>query len=350
MSLSFSEPDRWKAWDAFLEGTDDTGFMQSSWWADFRASIGFEHFGVILKSEGAVVGGALVAKTSHTSEASFYYIQDGPVLPSEEPVASQVFEAILDAIEKRRQTETETISHLRIEPRWRQLPGFVRGFHPPPFEDMFTEPRDTLCIDLRPAEEAILAQMKPKGRYNIRVAQRHQVSVIEDNSRQGLADFLRIYKRTATRQGIRVKPPGYFRALVSMLLPLKQVSLYFAEYRGRRLAAALVVYFGRRATYFYGGSLVLHRRVMAPYLLHYEIMRRARSMGYESYDLWGIAPESPPDHPWRDISAFKRKFGGTELHLAPTLDYVYDPSAYDQIGAEMRHTESERIVEPLIPS
>jgi len=328
MLLPVSETDRWKAWDNFLEATHETGFMQSSWWADFRATTGFEYFGVTLKDQGALVGGAVVTKLSYASDSCFYYIQDGPVLPYEGPAANQVFEAILNAIEKRRQTEKETISHLRIEPRWQRLPSFVRGFQTPTFSDNFMEPRDTLCIDLRPAEETILAQMKPKGRYNIRVAQRHNVSVAQDTSEQGLADFLRIYKRTAKRQGTSIKPPSYFRALVSMLLPLKQVEIFFAEHQGRRLTTALVIYFGFRATYFYGGSLALRRRVMAPYLLHYEIMRRAKAMGYEWYDLWGIAPANDPDHPWQDISVFKRKFGGTEFNLVPTLDYVYDPAAY----------------------
>ena len=129
MSLLLSETDRWKAWDTFLEARHETGFMQSSWWADFRATTGFEYFGVTLKDQGGVVGGALVTKLSCASDNCFYYIQDGPVLPNEEPAASQVFEAILDAIEKRRQAEKETISHLRIEPRWQRLPGFVRGFY-----------------------------------------------------------------------------------------------------------------------------------------------------------------------------------------------------------------------------
>ena len=341
MLLPVSETNRWKAWDAFLEATHETGFMQSSWWADFRATTGFEYFGVTLKDQGALVGGAVVTKLSYASDSCFYYIQDGPVLPHEEPGASQVFEAILNAIEKHRQTEKETISHLRIEPRWQRLPSFVHGFQAPTFSDNFMEPRDTLCIDLRPVEETILAQMKPKGRYNIRVAQRHNVSVTQDTSEQGLRDFLRIYKRTAIRQGMGIKPPRYFRTLVSMLLPLKQVELFFAEHQGRRLTAALVIYFGSRATYFYGGSLALRRRVMAPYLLHYEIMRRAKAMGYEWYDLWGIAPANDPDHPWQDISVFKRKFGGTELNLVPTLDYVYDPAAYRHYVATECDSDSE---------
>jgi peptidoglycan pentaglycine glycine transferase (the first glycine) len=327
------ETDRWTAWDRFLESVHQAGFMQSSWWADFRATAGFGHFGITLKDQGAIVGGALALRFSYAPQRCFYYIQDGPVLPDSESARSEVFEAILEAIEERRQSETETVSHLRIEPRWPHLPAFVRGFQRPACSDKYREPRNTLCVELRHSEETILAQMKPKGRYNIRVAQRHGVSVFEDTSKQGVTDFLRIYKRTALRQGLKAKPPGYFRTLVSLLMPLKRVSIVFAEYGGRRLATAMVVFFGRRATYFFGGSLARDRHVMAPYLLHFEAIRRAKAMGCEWYDFWGVAPRNEPHHPWHRIGEFKRKFGGVEVNLVPTLDYVYDSAAYAQYVA-----------------
>ena len=332
-----SATDRWKAWDSFLEAMPETGFMQTSWWADFRTTVGYDHFGAIIKDKNGIVGGATVQRFPYAPQRCFYYIQDGPVIPGDEATGGEVFKAILEYIERRRKAETETVSHLRIEPRWLRLPGFVSGFRAiPPLADHYLEARDTRCIDLRPSEAAILAQMKPKGRYNIGVAQRHGVTVIEDTSNQGLADFLRIYKRTAIRQELRAKPPSYFRTLVSTLSSLQRGSVFFAEYRGMRLATALVVYFGNRATYFYGGSLVRHRRVMAPYLLHFEIMRRAKALGLEWYDLWGIAPPNEPDHPWRDFTVFKAKFGGVEVHLVRTLDYVYDEAAYDRYVAGER--------------
>jgi lipid II:glycine glycyltransferase (peptidoglycan interpeptide bridge formation enzyme) len=124
--------------------------------------------------------------------------------------------------------------------------------------------------------------------------------------------------------------------LVSFASPAHQVSIFFAEYSGKRLAAALVVYFGRWATYFFGGSLSLYRRVMAPYLLHFEIMRQAKARGCEWYDFWGVALKDKPDHPWQDISVFKRKFGGVDVNLVPPLDYVYAAAAYE------RYRESEK--------
>lgn len=258
------------------------------------------------------------------------YIPEGPVLPSDEPIASEVFGAVLEAIENERKTDRQTVSHLRIEPRWQHLPDFASRFRSPEFKDRFMEPRNTLCINLRPSEEAILAQMKPKGRYNIHVAQRHGVSVVEDPSDRGLADFLTIYNEMTVRQEIPAKPPDYFQTLVHLLVSLKKGSVFFAEYQGARLATAVVVYFGRRATYFFGGSLDRDRQIMASYLLHFEIMRRAKAIGHDWYDLWGIAPENEPDHPWQNITVFKRKFGGLTLSLVPTLDYLYDPAAYEQ--------------------
>jgi peptidoglycan pentaglycine glycine transferase (the first glycine) len=332
------DADRWGAWDRFVEATPEAGFMQSSSWARFRSRVGYEHFVVMLKEQNAIVGGALVAKWAHAPGRCFYYIQDGPVLPSDETFAAQIFAAVLARIEDHRRAEDTLVSHLRIEPRWLRAPGFVQGFRSTTLNDNFIEPRSTLCIDLRPPEADILAQMKPKGRYNIRVAQKHGVVVVEDNSEQGLADFMRIQRRTAARQGVDAKPPGYFRALVSELNAACRVSVYFAQYRGRRLATALVVTFGARVTYFFGGSLVLHRRVMAPYLLHFEIMRAAKAAGFECYDLWGVEPENQPDHPWHNISMFKRKFGGVEVDLVPTLDYVFDAAAYEQYLADERET------------
>jgi len=324
------EADRWKAWDAFLESNAETGFMQSSWWSDFRTTTGWQSFGVVLRHAGTIVGGATVMKFDYTDEDCFYYIPEGPVLPPTEPGMAQVFRAILSALERRRATERPAVSHLRIEPRRTHVPGSVHGFRR---ADRSMEPRHTLCVDLRPSEEAILVQMKPKGRYNVRIARRHGVSIVEDASPQGLDDFLRIYGDTIRRHGLPGKSPQYFRTLLPLLSTGSRGSLFFAEYQGMRLATALVVYFGRRATYFFGGSLIVHRNVMAPYLLHFEIMRRARALGYESYDLWGVAPQGEADHSWTDISAFKRKFGGQELALVPTLDYVYDPVAYERYTA-----------------
>lgn len=328
--MTEEEAARWNAWDRFIETSPETGFMQSSSWAMFRSQSGFSHFAITLKDGHKVVGGAVVGKRTFEPGHCFYYIQEGPVLPAEEADAAEVFDALMERIEHHRQVESEAVSHLRIEPRWTRLPSFLRGFRPAGYSRRFSEPRSTLCIDLRHSEDSILAQMKPKGRYNVRVARRHGVVVTEDDSYQGLLDFMRIQRRTAQRHELDPHKPRYFQNLMAELSPRGRVSLFFAEHQGRRLATALVVTCGRRATYLFGGSLDMQRRVMAPYLLHYEIMCRLKARGCDWYDLWGVAPPGEPSHAWTKISDFKRKLGGVEVQLVPTLDHVYDAGAYER--------------------
>lgn len=313
------------AWDLFLETSREGDFMQTSWWAKFMATRDWGYFGVIVNHGETILGGARVLQRYYRPGYCYYYIPEGPALPAYPEVGAQVFRYLMNYIEQMRQREAAKVSHLCIEPRWTVLPDYVTGFQK---AKEWMEPRRTRCIDLTPSEDTLLAQMKPKGRYNIGLAQRHGVQVIEDVSPQGRADFLRLYHETVTRQNLKPKSQAYFDALLTMLTELQHGSLFFAEYVGVRLATALIVCFGGRVTYFFGGSTEQHRQVMAPYLLHYEIMRWAKARGYESYDLYGIAPPDRPDHRWAGFSSFKRKLGGEDFHFVPALDYVYDADAY----------------------
>jgi lipid II:glycine glycyltransferase (peptidoglycan interpeptide bridge formation enzyme) len=330
--------DGWEAWDDFLETKTNVGFRQSSWYAAFKG----RHFGTVLRDGKTIVGGTVVFKRSFTDDKCYYYIPEGPAfLESDSDVEKeQIFYRIMEFIDSKRQNERQLVSHLCINPRWEHVPSFVRGFQKS--RHYYGLPRDTQCNDLTLSESAILAQMKPKGRYNISVARKYGVSVVEDVSPQGIEDFLSIYEETFARKKIDGLDPDYFHTLIPMLSASKRGSVFFAEYQGTRLATALVVYFGRTATYHHGGSRAIHRNVMAPYLLHFEIMRKAKFLGCQCYDWFGIAPQSEPSNGWTDISVFKRKFGGQELRLVPTLEYIYDPVAYQEWEAIERDRRNEQ--------
>ena len=299
--------------------------MQSSWWADLFVDRGWGHCGVVFREAGVILGGAQVMIDSFAPGKCYYYIPHGPVLPEDEADAEQLFAAVMAYLDKKRTKEPQVVSHVRLEPPWTQIPSFVRGWRE---AKSWLEPRNTLCIDLSLAETAILAQMKPKGRYNIGVARRKGVSVVEDRSAQGIADFLDIYDETFARHGLDSHSADYFHALIERLVAFDSGSILFAEYQGLRLATALIVYFGDTATYRYGGSRLSHRNAMAPYLLHFEAMLRAKARGHRWYDFYGIAPQDRPDDRWANFSVFKRKFGGHDLNLIPALDHIYDPDAY----------------------
>lgn len=315
-------------WDLFLQQSrSDIGYKQTSWWADFLKCRDWRSFGLVLTENNQIHGGANVLVNPFADGKCYYYVPHGPVLPDDPADAAEIFAAVIDFIDHRRHEETQLVSHLRLEPHWLRRPDFVREFQE---ASSWHEPRNSLWIDLSPPADDILKQMKPKGRYNIRVARRHGVTVVEDHSSTGLADFMRLYKATVERQHLRRRSTDYFRSLAETLFPFGRGSIFFAEYRGDRIAAVLTIYSGDTATYQYGGTVLSQRAVMAPYLLHFEVMLRAKELGHKWYDMYGVSPQGKREGSWANISAFKRKFGGREMAYVPALDLIYDDNAYQE--------------------
>ncbi len=329
MQSEQATPHRTDTWDEFLTGSrPDIGFMQRSWWARLLQTRGWGHFGAFFKADGEILGGARVLTKSYAPGKSFYYVPEGPVLPDDDDDdAAQLFDAFINYIDAHRRRSDSQVTHLRIEPRWSNRPRYVQGCRE---AGSWLEPRNTLEIDLRATECEILAQMKPKGRYNIGLARRHGVSVIQDLTADGLDTFVRLYLETFDRHRLAGEKTEYLRSLCASLRDGGNGSLFHASYRGQILSTALIVYCGDRATYLFGGSRAENRQVMSPYLLHFEAMLAAKSRGCTHYDFYGISPPLKTGHAWADITAFKRKFGGTELNFVRSLDFIFDRQGYDE--------------------
>ncbi len=183
------------------------------------------------------------------------------------------------------------------------------------------QPQHTAIVDLAQTEDALLAAMHPKTRYNLRLAQKHGVAV-----RLGTgADFAaawKIFAATATRDRFSLHARPYYETMLASLGgPLADggrasAHLVLAEHEGDLLAALLLLRFGDTATYLHGASGDAKRNLMAPYALHAETMRFAKAAGCTAYDLWGVAPDNAPaNHPWAGITRFKTGFGGRRVNM-----------------------------------
>ncbi len=314
-------------WDEFLlSQRPETGFKQSTWWTDFLRIRDWSAFTVAVRNSGEIIGGANIHRNAFASGKCFYYLPHGPVLPTDECDAKDVFEALLEYINEERRNDVDVVSHLRIETLWTEKPDFLTRF---PEVRSWMDARRTLVVDLTQSAEQLLAQMKPKGRYNVRLAMRKGVTIIEDASEQGVEDFLTIYRETFDRHNLRGHSRKYFRELSHRLLDSDRGTILFAEFESRRIATMMLICFGDTATYKYGGSLTTDRQVMAPFLMHYEAMLKVKERGHRWYDFYGISPASEPDNDWADFSSFKRKFGGIERVYIPGVDVIYDRAAYE---------------------
>lgn len=191
------------------------------------------------------------------------------------------------------------------------------------FEEM--QPEHTLILDLSKTEEEILAQMKQKGRYNIKVAEKNGVKVEKTKSVEG---FYQLYEKTANRQIISYRRKHYFETLLDILNQKDYCWVFNARHENQILASAIVSFYNDKAIYLFGGSSDKMRNVMAPYKLQWEAILEAKRRGCITYDFFGIAPDDNEKHPWAGVTRFKKQFGGEEVSIYGSYDKVYKPFEY----------------------
>lgn len=199
------------------------------------------------------------------------------------------------------------------------------------FEEM--QPEHTEIIDLTKSEDELLAAMKPKLRYNIKLAQKNNISInYSEKSGTELDDFYAMYEATAKRHKITYRSKEYFASLLDILGPIGYARVYDAKAKidgkDEPLAAAIVLVSDKKATYLFGSSSDQYKNLMAPHLLHWTIMQEMKQIGCEDYDLFGIAPNDDPNHPWAGITRFKKQFGGHQVDLVGSYDLVFSPIKY----------------------
>ena len=189
--------------------------------------------------------------------------------------------------------------------------------------------QNTVLIDLSPSEEELLAAMKSKWRYNIRLARRKGVRIRRGNDAD-LETFYRLYRITAERNRFLIRPRDYYLDAWRTFLhaePLR-AALLLACLGEQPIAGLMLFFFGGTAWYMYGASDNEHRNAMPNHLLQWEAMRLAKERGCLTYDMWG-APNTfaPSDSMW-GVYTFKMGFGGvTQLGLG-AYDYPVRPSMY----------------------
>lgn len=197
-------------------------------------------------------------------------------------------------------------------------------------------PKATRILDITKKEEDILAQMKPKTRYNIRLAEKRGVKVRIIDNEDILYDLL-----MATSQkggGYFPHEKSYYKKLIRELSKDQLVHVFVAEHEGDYLAAILVTFFKETAIYLYGGQSSIKKNLMAPYLCQWEAIKYAKQKGLSYYDFWGVAETDDKKDPWFGISRFKEGFGGEKVVFPGSYDYVLSNFWYNGLTtlAKMR--------------
>lgn len=317
-------------WNEFIKTHPLATIHQTPEWGHFQAQIeGRGKYWIVILEESKILGGTLLIRHKLPKGYSWLYAARGPLLNYDSPDIQAQMETLLQVITKI--AKEKNAIFLRIDPPLEQqggrivhgqlnLTGFKKnrkGF----------QPEHTLIIDLTPSEDEILAQMKQKCRYNIRLAEKKGIKVKKINAtnteefNKGIANFYSLLKQTTQRDHFHGHDEEFYRNMLETISP--NAALYLAQYEGQTIAGIIVTYFKDTATYYYGASGNEYRNLMAPYLLHWQAIQDAKKQGYQKYDLFGIAPPDAKNHPWQSVTEFKQKFGGHHVSYAKPQEYSF---------------------------
>lgn len=184
-------------------------------------------------------------------------------------------------------------------------------------------PCDTMLVSLDGSEDQILSRMHHKTRYNIHLAQRKGVQVLQVGY-EYLDTFYDLYRQTCERNRITLHDRSFFEALFSADDESAGVTMLMAFYEGQPLSAMFLSRSTRRATYLYGASSNELRNTMSTYALQWEAIWLAKSWNCREYDLFGVSPTESENHPMSGLYTFKKGFGGNLLHRMGCWDFLFD--------------------------
>ena len=283
-------------------------FLQSDEWRKFQEAFGRRTFSISSKNFSASI-----IEHNLPIVGKYFYIPKGPIFKGEDK------EKINELIELARSNSTGWI---RFDPADEKMLKAIKNITDlkivkAPHD---VQPKQLFVIDISVPEEEILAKMKSKTRYNIRLAEKKDIKI--KTGKEYLEDFLRLTKVMARRQGIIPHPDEYYRKMLE-IIPENILKLYVAEYENKIIAANLMVFYGDTAIYLHGASDDEYRNMMAPHLLQWQAIWDAKKAGCRYYDFGGIRTDEQ-NNTWAGITRFK-------LGFSPETKPTEFPGSYDII-------------------
>ena len=277
---------------------EKNNFLQSEAWGKFQQILGNK---VITASTDEGIVQYYFVKSRF---ANFLYCPRGPLLTSAKTLAKLLDQSIKDAKENK-------ADFIQIEPSID--PGFIvqallkKGFVK---QRKTTQPENTSIVPLTPDTQVIYSNFRKTTRQMIRKALGSKVEIKSYQNLSRWDDFVKLFTETMQRQKFTPHNFLYMKKQFECFEEKKNIKLYLAEVNGKALAGAIILSFGKTSTYLHAGSNDLSRDLGAAQLLVWAAIQDAKKEGNEAFDLWGIAPEDTPNHPWKGITVFKNGFGG----------------------------------------
>lgn len=208
-----------------------------------------------------------------------------------------------------------------------QIGQFLLSHDCQPGRPLFT--KYTFQLGLTKSEEDLFNNLTSKTRYNVNLAHKKGVTIIENSTAEGMEEYIKILEETTTRQGFYAHTPEYFRTMWKSLGESGMMRIFQAVYQDQILVSWIMFIFNGVLYYPYGASRSIHRDVMASNLMMWEMILLGKREGCHLFDMWGsLGPEPNPKDPWFGFHRFKKGYGGELMEFLGTYDLVMNEPLY----------------------
>jgi lipid II:glycine glycyltransferase (peptidoglycan interpeptide bridge formation enzyme) len=336
MTPRISSPTSQIAWNAALAALPNAHVLQSWEWGDFKSRHGWHPTRYLWTEDDYPRAAASILMRPVARDLSgVMYIPKGPTLDYDDrSLLEQVLAHLENTARRRRALFVKIDPDVQADTALGEAVVAMlrhRGWRASREQVQF---RNTMLLDLARPPDELLAAMKSKWRYNVRLAGRRGVAV-RTGTVADLPLLYQMYAETATRDGFVIRPEPYYRDAWGSFIEAGLAQPLIAEVEGEPVAMVIVFRFPQTppstaggAWYMYGASRAVHREKMPNHLLQWEAMRWAQEQGCSIYDMWGAPDVLDESDPLWGVYRFKQGFGGEFVQHIGAWDFPVSRLSY----------------------
>lgn len=274
-------------WDRFVFAHAEPHHEQTTPWARVRSDYGWKAVRLIMRRDGAIVGGAQILEHRIAPLVTIGYLARGPLLATGADEAAFVDEL-------KRFSRSRRLAYLAIS-----LPYFAQSLVPR-FQRVGIEARPavlppsvwtkaTVVVDLSPDVEALFSGLSETKRKQVRRGQKAGVTV-RQGGRGDLRRFEELMLALCRRRGVSSNIPGetFLESLWDAFAPDGHLRLLLAEHHGVAVSALILVAAGGWVRAWRIGWSGDGERLYPNHILYWEAIRWAKENGYRYFDVSGI--------------------------------------------------------------
>jgi len=292
-------------------------FLQTIEWLNFQKEVGHKVWRFLSASSGQVNDGPIranIIKYKLPFGKSYLYIPHGPEINFDN-IKSGLKNELANFIKYLKDlAREEGAIFIKIEPLSDVVMELLHVKRMRRSNKQI-QPYKTVVLDLTLPEEHLLGKMHTKTRYNIKVAEKHAIII---KSSQDVNEFWKLMQKTTKRDRFSSHPKVYYQKLMDHFNhDDMKVDLVMAYHNNKAVAGAILMTHGDTCYYLHGASDYEYRAMMAPYALHWDIIKYLKNNGVKYYDFWGIDAIK-----WPGVTRFKLGWGGDQKEYPGSFDLV----------------------------